>query len=42
METMNVGIRRHLAPYTYESVQEDVIKEMNDGSLTEDSDEKKS
>ena len=28
METMNVGIRRHLTPYIYESVQEDVVKDM--------------
>jgi DNA-directed RNA polymerase beta subunit len=28
METMNVGIRRHLKPFIYESIQEDVIKDM--------------
>lgn len=28
METMNVGIRRHIMPFTYESVQENFIKEM--------------
>lgn len=28
METMNVGIRRHLRPFTYESIQEDVVKDM--------------
>ena len=28
METMNVGIRRHLTPYIYESVREDVVKDM--------------
>jgi DNA-directed RNA polymerase beta subunit len=35
METMNIGIRRHLTPYIYESVQEDVIKDMiTDASST--------
>ncbi len=29
METMNVGIRRHLKPFTYESIREDVVKDMN-------------
>jgi DNA-directed RNA polymerase beta subunit len=29
METMNVGIRRHLTPFTYESIQEDDVLEMN-------------
>ena len=28
METMNVGIRRHLKPFTYESIQEEAVKEM--------------
>jgi DNA-directed RNA polymerase beta subunit len=28
METMNVGIRRHLTPFEYESIQEDVVKDM--------------
>ena len=28
MESMNVGIRRHLKPFTYESIREDVAKEM--------------
>jgi DNA-directed RNA polymerase beta subunit len=30
METMNVGIRRHLKPFTYESIREDIAKEMID------------
>lgn len=28
METMNVGVRRHLTPFTYESIREDIVKEM--------------
>lgn len=28
METMNVGIRRHITPFEYESIQEDVVKDM--------------
>ena len=28
METMNVGIRRHLNPFTYESVRDDIVKDM--------------
>jgi DNA-directed RNA polymerase beta subunit len=28
MESMNVGIRRHLKPFTYESIREDIAKEM--------------
>lgn len=27
METMNVGIRRHLQPFTYESIQDDAVHE---------------
>jgi DNA-directed RNA polymerase beta subunit len=33
METMNVGIRRHLNPFTYESIQEDVAKKMADSDV---------
>jgi DNA-directed RNA polymerase beta subunit len=28
METMNVGIKRHIKPFIYESVKEDVIKDI--------------
>jgi len=36
METMNVGIRRHLTPFTYESIQEDVVKNMMSDDIIND------